>query len=272
MNTVASLSALQVYAHDFLTRYSINDADDISFSIDQFEMDRPSYESYEQFDKKYTLLSQTDDTVLVMALESAFANFLLQARYGGNWGEGRLWNMSQADSFTHCCNQIAHDITSILLQKGIDISALSDGKWFSSISDLFEDNVSHLYVQSMVVGLGSHKVSLQIVCGQKTSSISFDDGDAVVQFDKQEGSALYDFVLTLPVILTAESASAEARFSSLLKLSAGDILPLKISDMNLKISDQIIGYGDFQEIESMPVISVKKTVLPSKDEEPNANT
>jgi hypothetical protein len=270
--TTASQIALQEYAQSFLSYYSIDDAEGISVTVDQFELDRSSYATQEQFDKKYTLLSHRDDTVLVLSLESAFANFLLQTRYGGYWGEGRLWNVSRADSFLHCCNQIAQDIAAIVCQKGIELAGFEAGIWHSSINDLLEDHISLFSVHSMVVSLETHKVALQFICAQKPAGISFEDSEEIVPDEKQDGAALHDFIRTMPVILAAETPGFKTRFAHLLKLRAGDMLPFRISEIEMKVNDQIVGHGDIQEVETGPVVYLQKFVLPSRNESTHANS
>jgi hypothetical protein len=271
-DTELSLLALKDYAEGFCERHDIEKTDELSIMVDQFALDRESYEQQEQFDKKYLLLSKKHNMTLLMTLEAAFANFLMQMRYGGHAGDGMLWNVSQAESFTYFCNQLAEDIVSVLRQKGLDVSCFEQGKWQSSFHELLEPSVSLLSVQSMVVSLGSHKVALELITAAKPDGISFEEPVAEQADCGRDALALVSFLDALPVRLTVETVVMESCFSKLLELKEGDHLTFIASDMIIRMDDQIVACGDLHMTDHLPAVFLQKIILPMMEEAIHAHT
>jgi flagellar motor switch/type III secretory pathway protein FliN len=258
-------NSLNDYALSFLTMYEIEKSDDITITVDQFELGRTDYQEQEQFDKTYLLLVASEDMILLLALESAVANFLLQARYGGCAGESSLWNAWQADSFSHFCNRIAADLISRLRLHKIDVPRLSTYEWQSSVSDLLEENVTLLSVHSLVLSLGSHKAALQLIAAQRPSGIAFEDVTEASPAPELNAKLLNQYVQTIPITITFETRDMHISFSKLLRMKIGDMLPFNASDICIKMNNQTIGQAILGPLDRAPTACLQSLVLPTDE-------
>jgi flagellar motor switch/type III secretory pathway protein FliN len=256
---------LKDYASGFVARYDIEKTDDITVTVDQFELSVADYQEQEQFDKTYLLLSTREDMILLLALESAFANLLLQARYGGYVRGNTLWNAWQADSFSHFCNRIAADIMSSLRLQKIDVMQHDTYEWQSSVNDLLAHNVTLLSVHSLVLSSESHKAALQLIAAQRSSGIAFEDVADTSQDHELNANSLRDYVQSIPITLTFETPDMHISFSKLLRMKMGDMFSLNMSDIIIKMNNQTIGQAMLGPLDRMPTVCLQSLVLPADE-------